>query len=171
MIIANQFTVKSLGECVPGELVRVISHDRNVFALVLANAADNRIHIGLLNPVDNSGRLVNFLSNTNRIVLSFGTGWFLKPLRGDAVTRPGQNVALHHSGRLTISRDGYCIRFSEMPNDPYGDDAIFNLTQSTVVDTQGQDPMPFRGFAIWESQAAFEREDDHLLEVVIEAEA
>lgn len=171
MIAANQFIVRSLGECVPGELVQLVSHEHILFGLVLADAAENRVHVGLLGPINNAGRLYNYKANANRIVLSYGTNWFLKPLPSDAVTWPGNNNALHHSGRLTISRDGYCLRFSGLPDDPYGDDAIFNLSQSTIVDAAGQDPMPFRGFAIWENEAASLRKDHHLLEVAIEADA
>ncbi|MDX8446546.1 hypothetical protein [Mesorhizobium captivum] len=173
MIISSNLSVKTLEECEPGELVRTLTGGQSLFTLVLTDPIVEQggrrvVRVGLLEDHDDSRRKYSFLANANRKVISFGTDWALEPIAGDEM-RHGNNAANHRSGRLTLSRQGYHLRFSSLPDDPFGDDVIFNLTDTAIVDQVGEDAVPLRGLRIWAKEADVTQQGaGHLLEFNIE---
>lgn len=155
MKFLSDCAVKSIEECVAGELVRVPYSDTSALAIVLRPSSEGII-VGYLSAPD---ELPSYYSgyDTSDLVVSFGTEWALDPLINDTNMFPGNATALV-SGTLVVTPEGPAIMF-KASRSTQGKRVYHLLSDWSLHGGNTNSFAPIPGYVIWPSEADVSRDN------------
>jgi len=153
MQIRNSFTIKSLADVQPGELISFELNRDRALGIALNRNPQGDLKIGVIRADGFSNfKPFHFDYDTAEPCISYGTEWEIEPQPG-AETMPGNLDHTEIQGVLHATSSGLAVRFGRPPDNPRLSGYSHDLVNGGAARLNQDNCAPIFRWRIWASAA------------------
>ena len=158
MQLEQNFVVKQLLNCAPGELVSMTLRTRAALTIVLSRTAQE-MDLAVLSWGDSAFPMYVKLAGIDHPCVSYGTDWVFQPIAGDETNSRNRDYVGSH-GAVHVSSSALLLNLGPTSGDSIYDSITYDLGTLQMADVGNG--LPIAEWKIWPNKGEFDAEFEPL---------